>query len=117
MSRWISAWLLAITVTAAAAQGQNRYDSLLFVCRSLDPTGSPLNRRSQPHGAVVGVLRRETAVYVFGRDLRQPVRGYVPIHVAPPGPAYAPAPQASRFREPRPPDWVWRAYLRCELSS
>lgn len=117
MGRWISLWLLALMVTAAAAHGQSRYDNLLFVCRSLDPTGSPLNRRSQPHGAVLGVIGRKTAVYVFGRDLRQPVRGYVPIHFSPPGPPHSPAPQDGKLRQPRPDGWVWKAYLRCELSS
>jgi hypothetical protein len=53
--------LMAVAATGAQAQG---------LCEVLDPTGKPLNVRTEPNSrTIVGTLRNGTSVRVEGREL------------------------------------------------
>lgn len=97
----------------STANGQYRYDRMLFACRSTDPTGTPLNRRRAPRGEVLGVLDSRHIFYLMGRDLRLPVMGYVPIYFSPPDQPTKEAPGGQR----KPDGWVWKSFITCELSN
>jgi hypothetical protein len=60
----IATALLAVIVTPVSAGKR--------VCQVADPTGTPLNVRSQPNGAIVGALHNDTQVMVVDatRDLK-----------------------------------------------
>ncbi|MFM1798778.1 MAG: hypothetical protein RLZZ117_1056 [Cyanobacteriota bacterium] len=95
----------------------DRYDTAIFVCRSVDPTPTPLNIREKPFGRILGRLSPQSLLYVRGRDLKQPVRGYVPIRF------YLEVTSADLERTTTPSlpsapaGWVWKNYITCELLS
>jgi len=90
----------------------NRYDKFLFVCRSVDPSDTRLNLRSQPGGMVMDTISRKEIFYVWGYGLNHPKSGYVPVHLR--------RPSKDNPRQPPeelPGGWVWKNYITCELSS
>ena len=100
-----------------AAFGVDRYANATFVCRSVDPTNSFLNLREQPAGRILGTLSPQSVLYVKGRDLQNPSRGYVPIRFYL---ELAPADRrqgAERSLSSAPAGWVWKRYITCELLS
>ena len=101
---------------SSPVQAADRYDKAIFVCRSVDPTTTLLNIREKPFGQVLGRLSSQRLVYVKGRDLRQPIRGFVPIRFD------LELGSDDRRRSPgtlpsAPAGWVWKTYLTCELAS
>lgn len=113
----IMIWLLAQPLAAAAGSGPERYDTMVFVCRSVDPSGTPLNRRYSPHGPVVGVLKSNNVFYSRGWDLRRPVRGYVPIRLTTGKAANAAGTTSATSSTAEADGWVWKAYIACELQN
>lgn len=115
---WATTLLLA-TISACASSPPmawgataHRYDSLLFVCRSVDPSDSRLNLRSQPRGLVKDTISKREVFYVWGRDLHRPQLGYVPVHFQRPL-----APATGQHAKGVAGGWVWKAYITCELSN
>lgn len=104
---------MLLIATPSTVHGQSRYDRMLFVCRSIDPTGTPLNRRREPRGEVLGILHSRHIFYLLGKDLRLPVAGYVPVYFSPPDQPTKGAPSGHR----KPDGWVWKSFITCELST
>ena len=121
--RWLVGALLGPCLVAGEsvkqtlAFGGDRYANAVFVCRSVDPSGTALNLREKPAGRILGTLSPQGVLYIRGRDLRNPVRGYVPIRF------YLELPRADSRRgaenavSSAPAGWVWKSYITCELSS
>lgn len=99
------------------AFGSDRYANAMFVCRSVDPSGSALNFRQKPAGRILCTLSPQSVLYVRGRDLQNPVRGYVPIRFYLELAAADPRKGAENSVSSAPAGWVWKSYLTCELSS
>jgi hypothetical protein len=106
-----------LPVATSPAQAADRYDSALFVCRSIDPTNTPLNLREKPFGRILGTLSRQSLLYVRGRDLRRPLQGYVPVRFYMQSAIDGPRRAAGQFGPSAPAGWVWKTYLTCELVS
>ena len=99
-------------VTEASSTTINRYDKLLFACRSVDPSDTRLNLRSQPGGIVKDTISRREIFYVWGYGFNHPRSGYVPVHFRRPK-----NDKAGQNPEELPGGWVWKDYITCELSS
>ena len=82
---------LCFAFLATTADAQTR-------CVVADPSGTPLNVRSQPQGTILGALSNGTAVEV--RDVEPDRRGNVWARVVPPGRGKA--------------GWVYRDHLKCD---
>lgn len=104
-------------LSTSPAQAADRYDSALFVCRSIDPTNTPLNLREKPFGRILGTLSRQSLLYVRGRDLRRPLQGYVPVRFYMQSAIDGPRRAAGQPVPSAPAGWVWKTYLTCELVS
>jgi hypothetical protein len=121
--RWLvgalvgTCWLAGESVWQRPAFGGDRYANAMFVCRSVDPSGSALNLRQQPAGRILGTLSPQSVLYVRGRDLQNPIRGYVPIRFYLELAAADPQKGAENSVSSAPAGWVWKSYLTCELSS
>lgn len=103
----------SVSVVAEASSATiDRYDQLLFVCRSVDPSETRLNLRSRPGGIVKDTISRRENFYVWGHDLNHPQSGYVPVHFRRPR-----KDKAGQVPEELPGGWVWKNYVTCELSS
>jgi hypothetical protein len=103
----------SISVVTEASFGKiNRYDKLLFVCRSVDSSDTRLNLRSRPGGIVKDTISRRENFYVWGYGLNHPHSGYVPVHFRRPE-----KDNAGQNSEELPGGWVWKNYITCELSS
>jgi hypothetical protein len=98
--------------TEASSTSNNRYDKFLLVCRSVDPSDTRLNLRSQPGGIVKDTISRREVFYVWGYSLSHPKSGYVPVHFRRPR-----FEKAGQSPEELPGGWVWKNYITCELSS
>jgi hypothetical protein len=61
--------------SSSPSHAADRFDTAIFVCRSVDPTPTPLNLREKPFGKILGRLSPQSLLCVEGRDLRQPIRG------------------------------------------
>ncbi|MEB3318505.1 MAG: hypothetical protein VKO39_10265 [Cyanobacteriota bacterium] len=105
------------SVRQRPAFGSDRYAKAVFVCRSVDPSGSALNLREKPAGRILGILSPQSVLYVRGRDLQNPVRGYVPIRFYLELAAVDPRQGAENSVSSAPAGWVWKSYITCELSS
>jgi hypothetical protein len=99
-------------VTEASFAKINRYDKLLFVCRSVDSSDTRLNLRSRPGGIVKDTISRRENFYVWGYGLNHPNSGYVPVYFRRPE-----KDNAGQNSEELPGGWVWKNYITCELSS
>jgi hypothetical protein len=121
--RWFMGALLgACLVTGESVKqkpafGGDRYANSILVCRSVDPSDTPLNLREKPAGRILGTLSPQSVLYVRGRDLRNPVRGYVPIRFYLELAPAAPRRGAENSVSSAPAGWVWKSYITCELSS
>lgn len=95
MSRWPAIGILAAAALAVAASA---YAQAGGRCLVTDPTGSPLNVRSQPKGVTVGELAngQEVKVLRTGQDANGRAWAYV-----------------GSWPDGRPIGWVFRAYLAC----
>jgi hypothetical protein len=102
-------------VLPVAASATDRYNSALFVCRSIDPTNTPLNLREKPFGKILGTLSRQSLLYVKGRDLWRPIQGYVPVRFCLESVLAGPRRAAGQPAPSAPAGWVWKTYLTCEL--
>ena len=105
------------SVKQKPAFGGDRYANSIFVCRSVDPSDTPLNLREKPAGRILGTLSPQSVLYVRGRDLRNPVLGYVPIRFYLELAPAAPRRGAENAVSSAPAGWVWKSYITCELSS
>ncbi len=104
-------------LSTSPAHATDRYDSALFVCRSIDPTNTPLNLREKPFGRILGTLSSQNLLYVRGRDLRRPLQGYVPVRFTLESGLNGPRREAGQPVPSAPAGWVWKTYLTCELVS
>jgi hypothetical protein len=87
MRRFLLIWVFAIISTSAVAQSR---------CVVTDPTGTPLNVRSRPNGAILGALHNGIVVRVTERDFDQQGRAWVYV-----------VPQQGRA------GWVFREFVSC----
>lgn len=60
MVRYSAATLLSMCLTFAAT------NAFALECTVADPSGTPMNVRSRPNGAIVGALHNDTTVFVSG---------------------------------------------------
>jgi len=102
-----------LSTTRSWAAPANRYDTVLFVCKSIDPTNSRLNLRSQPHGLVKDTISHKELFYIWGAELNRPQHGYVPIYFRRPETPQKTGPTPKNW----PSGWVWNAYITCEISN
>jgi hypothetical protein len=58
--------------TSVANAQPNRYDHVLFICQSVDPTDSLLNLRGRPGGVIKDTISRKERFYVWGFNLNRP---------------------------------------------
>ena len=87
MKRFLLGCFLLIITTSAWAQN----------CVVADPTGTPLNVRARPNGAIVGALYNGTPVRITDTVVDR--RGQPWAYVVPLGPGRR--------------GWVYRTFLRC----
>ncbi len=87
MKRLLLAGCFASFATGASAQ----------YCTVQDPTGTPLNVRSSPNGAIIGALHNGTTVHVLNSAVDAGGRAWA--YVQPQGPGRV--------------GWVFGAYLNC----
>lgn len=76
---------------ATGASAQSR-------CRVMDPTGTPLNIRTAPNGAIVGAL--PNGALVSARDSAPDQNGKPWVFI-------------SRFEDGAPLGWVFREFIAC----
>jgi len=105
----VLAFVYAVMATVQIARAQSLYPFGPFVraCRVFDPTGTPLNVRSEPNGAIRGVLHNNTEVLVTNWAL-----------AANPGQRHRPI-SKSRWSKIVPlkggkTGWVFADYLDCD---
>jgi hypothetical protein len=67
-------------------------------CRVMDPTGTPLNVRTSPHGQIVGALPNDLLVTVLDRATDGSGKPWVYV---------------SRYTNDAPLGWVFREYISC----
>jgi hypothetical protein len=67
-------------------------------CRVMDPTGSPLNVRTSPHGRIIGNLPNDMLVAVVDRTVDRTGKPWVYI---------------SKFSDGKPIGWVYRKFISC----
>jgi hypothetical protein len=91
MRKLLTAAGLIGALTASAADAQSR-------CRVMDPTGTPLNVRTAPSGAVVGTLENGLLVSITDQS------------VDPKGKAWA---FITRNSDGATLGWVFREFLAC----
>lgn len=121
--RWLMGALVGTCVAAGESIGQrpvfgvDRYANAVFVCRSVDPTTTALNLREKPAGRILGILSPQSVLYVRGRDLEHPIRGYVPIRFVLERTPATPPRGAETVVSSAPAGWVWKRYITCELLS
>lgn len=60
MARYFAAGSLALGLIFAAT------NAFALECTVADPSGTPMNVRSRPNGAIVGALHNDTTVFVSG---------------------------------------------------
>lgn len=84
-------FILAMVLFATQSQAQSR-------CKVMDPTGTPLNVRTEPNGRVVEVLPNGVLVSIIGssRDRRNKPWAYV-----------------ADFYTQLPIGWVFREFIAC----
>jgi hypothetical protein len=91
MFKFIGVCATAALLTSPAAAVSNR-------CRVTDPTGTPLNLREFPNGAIAGHLRNGALVTVVGAAPDHNGKPWVHI---------------SDFETGRPLGWVFREFVSC----
>jgi len=67
-------------------------------CRVMDPTGTPLNLRTAPYGAIIGTLPNRVLVSVIDRSADTNGRPWVYV---------------ASFETGNPLGWVYREYIAC----
>jgi hypothetical protein len=77
--------------------GAARPDNMVL-CTVADPTGTPLNIRAAPNGAIVGTLRNGTRLRVTGLDAQ----------------SGRPRAQVTRLPADNAICWVFDAYMKCQ---
>jgi Bacterial SH3 domain len=82
---------ISLLSVVSNASGQSR-------CRVMDPTGTPLNIRMGPNGAIVGTLLNGVLVSVIDRTLDDRGRPWVYI---------------ASYDSGRPIGWVFREFISC----
>jgi hypothetical protein len=83
--------LSALACLAVPAQAQSR-------CRVMDPTGTPLNLRTAPHGRILGAIDNGFLVSII--DQARDRNGKPWVYVA-------------RHDDGRPMGWVFREFIAC----
>lgn len=68
------------------------------VCKVTDPTGTPLNVRKTPNGAIVGTLNNNVEVYIVKIDYDAQGRSWALV---------SRSPQSGAF------GWVFREFISC----
>jgi hypothetical protein len=86
----LAASLLSSAICVQAANGER--------CRIMDPTGTPLNARTGPHGTVLGTLSNGALVSII--DQTRDERGRPWVYVA-------------DYETRQPIGWVYREYIAC----
>lgn len=90
--------LLAALLSVILAAGLSQAASANTICFVSDPTGTPLNVRDAPRGAVLGTLQNGVEVEIIATANDN--RGRSWVRVRPPG--------ATQVY-----GWVFRAYITC----
>jgi hypothetical protein len=67
-------------------------------CRVMDPTGTPLNVRTSPHGQIIGNLPNDMIVTVTDRAVDRTGKPWVYI---------------SKTFDGKPIGWVYREFISC----
>jgi hypothetical protein len=94
MRKLLPAALATLTILAMAATGAAAEDR----CRVMDPTGTPLNVRAVPNGAIVGAL--PNGVLVSIREMADDANGKPWAFIA-------------RYDNGQPIGWVFREFIAC----
>ena len=93
--RTIAASIAVLLFALSAPAGARSLD-----CRVADPTGTPLNIRTQPNGEVVNTARNGDLIQVFSGEEKYDSRGRLWYYVA------------NRFSS-APDGYALAAYIRC----